>query len=102
LHVISKKRLREFWLSHPAAEGPLRRWYSIASKAHWANLVDVRRVFPHADGVNVASGTTMTVFNLGGNNYRLVARVLYEYRRVYVRQVLTHAEYSKNRWKESL
>jgi len=44
----------------------------------------------------------MTVFNAGGNNYRVVARVLYEYGRVYVKMVLTHSEYSKGRWKERL
>ena len=44
----------------------------------------------------------MTVFNLGGNNHRLIARVLYDYGRIHVRQVLTHAEYSRNKWKEVL
>lgn len=102
MHVISMKRLREFWERHPDAEILLRRWHKAASKARWHNITEAREDFPHADPVKAASGTTMTVFNVGGNNYRVIARVIYEYNRVYVKMVLTHAEYSKDRWKELL
>ena len=102
MRVVRRKRLREFWRVHPGAEEPLRRWYRIALASRWKNLADVRRVFPHADAVKVRSGTTMTVFNIAGNRYRIVARVIYAYGRIYVRTVLTHAAYSRGRWKENL
>ncbi len=102
MHVISRKRLREFWERHPKAESSLGRWHKVASKAYWRNLADVRTTFPHADLVKVAGGTTLVVFNVGGNDYRLAARVLFEYGRVYIRKVMTHAEYSREHWKEVL
>lgn len=100
--VISIKRLREFWLQHPDAEQQLRNWYRTASKAHWHHLQEVRRDYSHADGVLVASGRTVTVFNICGNKYRLLADILYKSQVIYVCSVMAHAEYSKNRWKASL
>lgn len=100
--VISVKRLRQFWQRHPDAEAPLRSWYRMALKAQWGNIQAVRATFPHADAVTVASGRTVTVFNIGGNKYRLIVDLLYEVEVVYVCVVLTHAEYSKGRWKDQL
>lgn len=100
VRVISLKLLREFWAEHPDAEEPLRQWYKTASKAEWRNLRDVRRTYSHADGVATKSGETMTVFNIGGNKYRLIARIRYDYQLVNVRHVLTHAEYDEGKWKE--
>lgn len=92
VRVISLKPLRTFWESHPDAETPLRHWYKIATRARWGSQRDVRRSFPQADGITTAS-SVLTVFNIGGNKYRLVARVRYDYQLVNVRAVLTHAEY---------
>ena len=102
MHVISKKRLREFWERHPVSEEVLRRWFKVVDKAHWERWPDLKATFPRADLVTVASGTRMAVFDVGGNDYRVVARVLFGFGRVYVRSVMTHAEYSKDRWKEAL
>src|SRR2546428_11900627 len=92
---ISRARLREFWLRHPDAERRLRAWYQIVEAASWSDWEELRRTFPSADRVG-----RLTVFNVGGNNYRLIARVEYRLQRLYVRQVLTHDEYNKNEWKE--
>ena len=100
--TISQKRLRDFWEIHPDAETPLRQWYKVVSKASWSSLPDVRRVYPHADPVTLDNGTTLTVFNIGGNKYRLIARIEYVRHKVYVKQVLTHAEYSQAKWKSQL
>lgn len=100
--VVSIRRLREFRQSHPDAETPLRTWFKVASKAKWRNLQDVRRAYPNADGVEVASGATMTVFNTGGNKYRLVTSIWYGGQQIYIKLVLTHAEYDKNKWKRLL
>jgi mRNA interferase HigB len=99
MRVISLKLLREFWQRHADAEAPLRMWYRIACHAEWTSLQDVRRDFPHADGVRTA-GDTLTVFNIGGNKYRLIARIRYDYGLINVRHVLTHADYDKNHWKD--
>ena len=100
MRVISLKPLREFWARHPDAEHPLRQWYKVATSAEWQSLQDARLDYPHADGVRSANGETLTVFNIGGNKYRLVARIRYDYQLVNVRAVLTHGEYDVGEWKD--
>ena len=68
----------------------------------WRNLRDVRADYPSADGVKVTSGRTVIIFNIGGNKYRLIVDILYPVQVIYVCMVLTHAEYSKGRWKDVL
>lgn len=70
--------------------------------ARWRNLVDVRRAFPHADAVAVGSGRTVVVFNIAGNNYRLITAIHYNTQLVYALRFLTHAEYDKGAWKDQL
>jgi mRNA interferase HigB len=99
MRVISLKLLRQFWVRHPDAEGPLRAWYAVALAAEWRSLAEARRTYPHADGVRTGS-ETLTVFNVAGNKYRLVVRVRYDYQLINIRHVLTHAEYDRGNWKE--
>jgi mRNA interferase HigB len=89
LRVISKPILREFWARHPNAEGRLRAWYQEAKAADWAGPVDIKNTYPSASFL----GDNRVVFNIGGNDYRLVVRIKYEFRVVYIRFVGTHAEY---------
>jgi mRNA interferase HigB len=98
--VISRKPLQAFWTRHPDARGALAAWFAVAKAAEWKSLADVRRTYPHADGVRTRNGETLTVFNIGGNKYRLVVRIRYEYQLANVRDVLTHAEYDAGTWKE--
>jgi len=100
VRVIRLKPLREFWDRHPDAERPLRQWYRTATHAEWGGLRDVRQAYPHADGVGTDGGDTLTVFNIGGNKYRLIARIRYDFRLVNVRAVLTHDEYDKGGWRQ--
>lgn len=100
VRVISLKLLREFWEQHADAEEPLRAWYKTVQGAEWNSLQDARATYPHADGVETDASETLTVFNIGGNKYRLIARIRYDYQLVNVRFVLTHAEYNKSKWKE--
>ena len=100
MRVISLKPLREFWQRQADAEKSLRLWYKTASGAQWSSLGDVRQTYAHADGVRTAGGDTLTVFNIGGNKYRLIARIRYDYRLINVRAVLTHEEYDEGTWKE--
>ena len=99
MRVISMKRLRTFWTKYPDAEPALRRWYKIALSSSWGNLQEVRATFSSADGVKTSSGDQLTVFNICGNKYRLIARVNYQFKLVNVRAVLTHKEYDQENWK---
>ena len=98
--MISLKLLRAFWERYPDAKRTLRLWYKTAIHAQWRNLQDVHSDYPHADGVAGQRGETLTVFNICGNNYRLVARIRYDYRLVNVRGVFTHEEYSQGKWRK--
>ena len=102
MHVISRKALRLAAQRHSDAEPGLDRWYRVTRKADWRSIADVRKAFPHADAATVASGNTVTIFNIAGNKYRLVTVMHYTRSKVYVAMVLTHAEYSKNAWKGRL
>ena len=82
------------------SQGPLRLWYRTALAARWNSLKDVRQTYARADAVRTAAGETLTGFNIGGNKYRLIARIRYDFQRVNVRAVLTHQEYGEGRWKE--
>jgi len=95
LHIISRKKLREAAEEHSDLNEPLDAWYRIAKKAVWKNLMDVRRVFPTAD----AAGR-FTVFNIKGNAFRLITEINYRTGRIFLRCVLTHAEYRKGGWKK--
>ncbi len=100
MHVISRRTLQEAAnQKRYAGSGPgLDAWYQIARKAKWSNLEDVRRTFSAADGVTVGSNT-YTVFNIGGNKFRLITKVEYRYQTIYIKHVLTHAEYDREEWK---
>jgi mRNA interferase HigB len=102
MRVISKRRLREFWQRWPEARTPLLAWYKTALEADWDSLIAVRQTFPHADAIRLRTGLVVTVFNVGGNKYRLITRIIYPYRRIYVKYVLTHGDYDLDDWKEQL
>ncbi len=99
MRIIKESTLKAYWQKYPDAESALAKWLDIARQASWTSLQDVRRQFPSADGVTVASGNTVTVFNIGGNKYRLIVSIKYQWAVIYIRDFLTHAEYSKNSWK---
>ncbi len=94
MHIISRKALLDFAKQHPASYQFLDDWYRIAKKANWQSIADVKAIFPHADVVG-----DCTVFNIGGNKYRLVTRISYEKQVIFIRFVLTHSEYDKGTWK---
>jgi len=95
MHVISRRRLREAVERHGDLEGPLDAWFRIAKKASWKSLTHVRRTLPSADAVG-----KWTVFNIKGNQYRLITEINYVFGRIYIRYVLTHAEYDRGGWKQ--
>jgi len=99
LHVISYKTLREFADKHGDSMAPLKTWYEVAGRATWRDIVSVGAVYPHADAVGKC-----TVFNVGGNVFRLVVQIDFDAQVIYVKKVMTHAEYSRkggSQWKKS-
>ncbi len=94
MHVISYRRLREYAEKHADVRDVLDNWHKVASKAIWENLIEVQAVFPKAEAVG-----NFTVFNIKGNNYRLIVSIDYEQQLIYIKYILTHTEYNRDRWK---
>lgn len=95
MHIITQKRLKEFWEKYPDSQTSLEIWYNRTKVANWSNFIDLIQVFPSADQVK-----NLIVFNIGGNKYRLIALVDFTHKKVFIRSILTHAEYDKNKWKQ--
>jgi mRNA interferase HigB len=102
MRIITAKRIIQYGLSHADARAWLAKWVRVVEQAGWRSIQDVRRVFRSADAVRVASGRVATVFNVRGNNYRLIVAIHYNTQRVYVLRFLTHAEYDADAWKGTL
>jgi mRNA interferase HigB len=94
MHVISKRALVDFWLTHKEAETPLSIWYAVCKRTNFGNFAQLKSAFRSVDKVG-----KFTVFDIGGNKWRLIAIVNYSTRKIYVRGVLTHDEYDRNFWK---
>ena len=90
MNAISEKALRAFWEICSDAEAPLKEWVKTFRNTDFTDFNHVRSVYPHAD-----YKAPLTIFNIGGNKYRLLVDINYGGRRVLVRSVLTHEEYSK-------
>ena len=95
MHVITRRRLLEFSEKYSASGEPLDRWYRIVKHTDFESFVDLRKTFPQADQVG-----RLIVFDIGGNKYRLITYIVYARKRIFIRNVLTHHEYDKGKWKE--
>ena len=91
MRIIAIKKLREFWLKNPDAEQPLRAWYKEAEAANWIKLNDITKYYRTA---SILSGNRV-VFNIKGNDYRLITTINYDYKVVYIRFIGTHKEYDR-------
>lgn len=94
MRIIAKSRLMALATQHGDCIQQVADWYNIASKAMWRNLSEVRESFRHADVVG-----DKTVFNIKGNDYRLIVHIRYDLGIIYIKDLLTHAEYDKGKWK---
>ncbi|WP_093388582.1 type II toxin-antitoxin system HigB family toxin [Rugamonas rubra] len=92
MRVISNKALVDFSIAHPPAHAPMQAWRKILESRPFANFADIKRVFNATD----KAGDNY-IFNIGGNKYRIVAGISFQYQRLYIRYVFTHEEY--NKWK---
>lgn len=95
MRVISRRALREFWAAHSDALSPLSNWYSVMKSSRFKTPAELKAVFSSADFVD-----DLTVFNIGGNKYRLIAFIDYRAQIAYVKHVLTHAQYDQGKWRK--
>ncbi len=91
MRIIAKRTLREFWERHPDAKEALDSWHEQTRREEWASPAEVRARYPRASIV----GFDRVVFRIKGNRYRMVVRVFYPGRIVYIRFIGTHAEYNR-------
>lgn len=91
MRIIARKTLREFAVRHPRSRQPLDDWYALVSAADWQTSSDVKRLFRSADFLP----DNRVVFNIGGNDFRLVVKIEYRFRTVYIRFIGTHADYDR-------
>ena len=94
MKLISNKVLREFSSIHPAAASPLQDWRHLVERGDYRNFAELRLTFASVDKVG-----ERFVFNLGGNKYRLVAAIAFSVQTMWIKSVLTHADYDKGAWK---
>jgi len=94
MKLISNKALREFAQAHPDADAPLQAWRRLVERGSFAGFAQLRATFASVDKVG-----ERYVFNIGSNKYRLVASIAFVPQVVWVKAVLTHAEYDKGAWK---
>ncbi|MDP2809982.1 MAG: type II toxin-antitoxin system HigB family toxin [Rhodocyclaceae bacterium] len=94
MKLISNRALREFAARHPDAQAPLQDFRKLVERADYRNFAALRATFASVDKVG-----SRYVFNIGGNKYRLVAAIAYSVQALWIKAVLTHAEYDKEEWK---
>ena len=95
MHLISQRPLREFWKIFKDSELPLRVWVKAVRSAAWKHFEEVKRAFGSADQYK-----QFTIFDIGGNKYRLIVVIHYNTGKVYVRHILTHKDYDLGKWKK--
>lgn len=91
MKVIAVSTLRRFWARHPDSEQPLKAWHDEAKHASWTKPQDIRNHYAGASFV----GNNRVVFNIKGNDYRLIVAIAYRYGAVYIKFVGTHAAYDR-------
>lgn len=91
MRIIALSTLKSFWEKHPTTEQPLKAWYADAKKAAWKSFHDIKRTYPSAS----IAGNDRVVFNIKGNDFRLIVLVRFRDGKVFIRFVGTHAEYDK-------
>lgn len=96
MRVVSRKKIIEHYTKQSASKTALEEWYKKTTRAEWKNLNELKQTFASADYV----GNNRVVFNIKGNDFRLVAIIIYPSQKVYIRWIGTHAEYDKQKVSE--
>ena len=101
MRLITLKRLQDYAARHPTIAPTLGHWTTLIRDQDFSDFVALRRTFPSADQVAVASGNPVTIFNIK-NHYRLITAIHYNRRSVFILLLLTHNEYDRDHWKKNL
>ncbi len=88
--IISRRTLREFWETHPQAKEPLSTWFRVMERSEFSDLNEMKRTFGTADYL-----APYTIFDVGGNKFRIITAIHYNRNRAYIRHVFTHPEYDE-------
>lgn len=91
MRVIAKKILREFWIKYPDCEQQLKSWYNEVNSAQWKSPNEIKKEFPSLSIIE----NSRYVFNIKGNNYRLIVKINFSYQIVWIRFIGTHSQYDK-------
>ncbi|MBL7965601.1 MAG: type II toxin-antitoxin system HigB family toxin [Prolixibacteraceae bacterium] len=91
MRIVTFRRIQEYSEQHPQSRTALEDWYHKTTKAEWNDLNDMRRTFNSVDYI----GNSRFVFNIKGNDFRLVAIVIFASKKVYIRFIGTHSEYNQ-------
>lgn len=91
MRIIALSTLRAFWEKYPDAEASLRAWYALASRAHWKTPADIKADYRNAS----FTANNRVVFNIKGNDFRLVVAVRYSQGLMFVRFIGTHRKYDR-------
>jgi mRNA interferase HigB len=102
VRIIAEGTIRQWASDHARAASSLRQWVKVVRPVRWRSSFELRRTFPSADMVIAKSGRQVTVFNVGGNEFRLICAVHFNTGMVFALRFLSHAEYSKDTWKNEL
>lgn len=97
MHIISWKKLDDFITKHPNSESSLKSWFKIIKNSNFKDFNELKKVFNTVDKVN-----NLTVFNINGNSFRLIVAIHYNRQKVFIRNILTHADYDKEKWKKEI
>lgn len=98
MHVITKQRIVDAREKYPESESALDGWLRVMLKNNFANFAELKNAFNSVDVVKV-SGRTLYIFDVGGNKIRIIASVHFNTNKIYIRHVLDHKEYDKEKWK---
>jgi mRNA interferase HigB len=97
MHVVSKSKLATFWASHPDSKAPLSGWLRLARKHVFLNFAELKTIFGSVDQVG-----RLSVFDIGGNKYRLIAAIHFNRQKIFVRAIMRHTDYDKGKWRIDL
>ena len=95
MHIITHKRIRTFIEKYPDSQSSLDTWYKIVKKINYASFNELKQHFSGADYVD-----GFIIFNISGNKYRLITAIHFNRKKVYIRDILTHKKYDKNKWRQ--
>ena len=96
MHVISKKKLRDFWERHSSSKSALEEWFKVLRNTRYSMWAELKRTF----GDKVDKVGKYIVFDVGGNKCRVITVIHFNRAKVYIREVLTHPQYDEERWKD--